>query len=79
MEVLHFDGWSGGESTLLALWSILDGAEVTLLSQRASLSAPVAGRDYDAMVVAMNQLLDTLSRDLAAAIQHLPSRAVARE
>ena len=79
VEVLHFDGWSGGESTLLALWSILDGAEVTLLSQRASLNASVARRDYDAMVVAMNQLIEWLSRDLALAIQHLASRVVARE
>ena len=66
VDVLHFDGWLGGESTLLALWSILDGAEVTLLSQRASLSAPVAGRDYDAMVVAMNQLLEREHTDLGA-------------
>jgi uncharacterized lipoprotein YmbA len=64
---------------LLARWSILDGAEVPLLSQRASLNASVARRDYDAMVVAMNQLLEWLSRDLALAIQHLASRVVARE
>ena len=79
VDVLHFDGWLGGESRLLALWSILDGAELTLWSQRASLNAPVSGRDYDAMVVAMNQLLEWLSRDLASAIQRLASRVVARE
>jgi len=79
MEVLQFDGWVGGESRLLALWSILDGAELPLLSQRASLNTPVGGREYEAMVVAMNQLLEWLSRDLAFAIQRLASRVVARE
>jgi uncharacterized lipoprotein YmbA len=79
VEVLHFDGWLGGESTLLALWSILDGAELPLLSQRASLNAPIGGRDYEAIVVAMNQLLETLNRDIAVSIQRLASRVVARE
>jgi uncharacterized lipoprotein YmbA len=79
VEVLHFDGWFGGESMLLALWSLMDGAERPLLSQRASLSVPVGGRDYEAMVVALNQLLDTLSRDIATAIQSLAPRAAARE
>ena|SRR5882724_2763668 len=79
VEVLQFDGWLGGESRLLALWNILDGAELPLLSQRASLNTPVGGREYEAMVVAMNQLLEWLSRDLAFAIQRLASRVVARE
>jgi uncharacterized lipoprotein YmbA len=79
VEVLQFEGWLGGESRLLALWSILDGAEVTLLSQRASLNATVGGREYDALVVAMNQLLEWFSRDLASAIQRLASRVVAHE
>jgi hypothetical protein len=79
VDVLHFEGWLGGESRLLALWSILDGAELTLWSQRADLKAPVRGREYDAMVIAMNQLLEWLSRDLASAIRRLASRVVARE
>jgi uncharacterized protein len=79
VEVLHFDGWVGGESRLLALWSIMDGAELPLLSQRASLNTSVGGREYEAMVMAMNQLLEWLSRDLAFAIQRLASRVVARE
>ena len=79
VEVLHFDGWLGGGSTLVALWSILDAAERPLTSQRASLNVPVGGRDYEAIVMAMNQMLEVLSRDIAAAIQRLASRAVARE
>jgi uncharacterized lipoprotein YmbA len=79
VEALQFDGGLGGESTLLALWSLLDEGERLLLTQRASLTVPVAGRDYEAMVQALNQMLEALSRDIAAAIQRLASRVVARE
>jgi uncharacterized protein len=79
VEVRHFDGWLGGESVLIARWSLLDRAERELLSRKVHLNAPAGGRDYEAMVVAMNQMLETLSRDIALAIQHLASRAVARE
>lgn len=79
VEVLNFDGGLGGESVLLALWSILDGAERQLMTQRTSLNTPVGGRDYEAMVLAMNQMIGTLSRDIAVAIQRLASRAAVRE
>ena len=79
IEVLQLDGWLGGESTLLARWSILDGAERELFNRMVYLHAPTGGQDYDAMVVAMNQMLETLSRDIATGIQRLASRAVARE
>ncbi len=79
VDVLHFDGWLGGESSLLARWSILDRAERELVSRKVHLNAPVAGRDYEALVVAMNQMLEALSRDIAAAIQRLPAKAAARQ
>jgi uncharacterized lipoprotein YmbA len=79
VEVLQFDGSLGAESVLLALWSILDGAERPLMTQRAALHIPVGGRDYEAMVQALNQMLGTVSRDIAMAIQRLASRAVTRE
>jgi uncharacterized protein len=79
VDMLQFDGWLGGESTLLALWSILDRAELPLLSQRVCLNAPVGGGDYEAMVAAMSELLARLSRDIAVAIQRLASRVVAHE
>jgi uncharacterized lipoprotein YmbA len=79
VEVLQFDGWLGGESKLVAFWSILDGAELSLWSQRAALHAPVSGREYEALVVAMSRLIESFSHDLAGAIQHLASRVVARE
>ena len=79
VDMLQFDGWLGGESMLLALWSVLDGAELPLLSQRAFLNVPVGRGNYDAMVSAMSELLARLSRDIAVAIQHLASRVVAHE
>jgi uncharacterized protein len=79
VEVRHFDGWLGGESALIARWSILDRAERELMSRKVHLHAPAAGRDYEAMVVAMNQMLEALSRDIAAAIQRLPAKVAARQ
>jgi uncharacterized lipoprotein YmbA len=79
VEVRQFDSWWGGESTLLARWSILDQAERELFNRMVHLHTPTGGRDYEAMVVAMNQMIETLSRDIAVAIQRLASRAVARD
>jgi uncharacterized lipoprotein YmbA len=79
VEVRQFDGWLGGESVLIARWSALDRAERELVSRTVHLNAPTGGRDYEAMVVAMNQLLEALSRDIAVAIQRLASGAAARQ
>jgi uncharacterized lipoprotein YmbA len=79
VELLHFDGWLGGESSLIARWSILDRAERALMNRKTHLDAPAGGRDYESMVVAMNQMLETLSRDIAVAIQSLAPRAAAHE
>jgi uncharacterized protein len=79
VEVLQFDGWLGGESMVLAHWSILDRGELPLLSQRAFLNVPVGGGDYEALLAAMSELLARLSRDIAVAIQRLASRVVAHE
>jgi uncharacterized lipoprotein YmbA len=78
VDVRQFDGWLGGESTLLARWSLLDRAEHELVSQTVHRQAPTGGRDYDAMVGALNQLLEALSRDIAAALQRLASPAATR-
>jgi uncharacterized lipoprotein YmbA len=79
VEVLQFEGWLEGESTLLARWSILDRGERELVSQKVHLNVPTGGRDVEAQVTGMNQLLERLSRDIATAIQRLPPRAAARE
>jgi uncharacterized protein len=78
VDVRQFDGWLGGESVLLARWSVLDRAEHELVSQKAHLQVPTGARDYDAMVGALNQLLETLSRDIATAIQRFASSAATR-
>jgi uncharacterized lipoprotein YmbA len=78
VDVLYFDGWRGGESALIARWSILDRAERELLSRKVHLNAPTGGREYEAMVVALNQMLEALSRDIATAIQRLAPRSSAR-
>jgi uncharacterized protein len=79
VDVRQFEGWLGGESALIARWNILDRAEHELVSRKVYLNAPTGGRDYDAMVVALNQLLEALSRDIAEALQRLASPAAARQ
>jgi len=69
----------GGESALIARWSLLDRADRELVSRTSHLNIPTGGRDYEPMVVALNQMLETLSHDIATAIQRLAPRAAARE
>lgn len=75
MEVSHLAGWVGG--TLVARWSIMARFELTLLSLQAH--TPTSGRDYEAMVVTMNQLIETLNRDIAVALQRLASPATVQQ
>ena len=78
VEVTRFIGQLGGESTLVARWSILgDKGRKVLLTRRSQLRASASDARYDSLVMAMNQALTDLSRDVAKAIRSLkkkPSR-----
>jgi uncharacterized protein len=69
VEVSHFSGQLGGESSLIARWSLIseEGKEV-LVSRRSHFSAPAGALGYEALVAAMSQTVADLSRDIAAAI-----------
>jgi hypothetical protein len=69
--------WLGGESALVARWSIMARFEHTQLSLKAQ--APTGGRDYEAMVMTMNQLIETLNRDMVVALQRLASPAAVQQ
>ena len=75
VEVTHFLGQTGGEVSLVALWSILnkDGREA-LVSKKSSFREPTGGQDYEALAAAMSRTVAALSRDIAAAISALPPR-----
>jgi uncharacterized lipoprotein YmbA len=79
VDVTHFLGEVGGETSLVALWSILgkNGQEV-LLSQKSSVREPTGAQGYEALVAAMSHSLAALSRDIAAAITTLAQQAANR-
>jgi uncharacterized lipoprotein YmbA len=79
VDVTHFLGEIGGETSLVALWSILgkNGQEV-LLSQKSSVREPTGAQGYEALVAAMSHSLAALSRDIATAITTLAHQAAHR-
>jgi len=70
VEVLHFAGQRGGESVLIANWTLSRGeGQETLVSRKSRYSGFVAGETYEALVATMSQMVADLSRDMAAAIR----------
>src|SRR6266540_1085900 len=63
VDVWRFDGTLGRESSLIARWSILDRNERELLTKKSQFTAAVGTREYEALVAALNQMLEALSRD----------------
>jgi uncharacterized protein len=64
------DGRLGEAAWLEARWSILEGPEKKLLKMdRSSISEPVSGSDYAAVVAAQSRALAQLSQEIAKAIQ----------
>jgi uncharacterized lipoprotein YmbA len=79
VEVTDFTSQIGGESVLIANWTLFRGeGQQGLLRGRSRLRAAAAGQDYAAMVAAMSQTVAALSRDIAAAIKGLAPTASAR-
>jgi uncharacterized lipoprotein YmbA len=79
VEVTQFLGDTGGETSLVALWSIVgnNGRDV-LLSQRSSFREPAGQPGYEGLVAAMSRTVAALSRDIAAAITALASQQAAQ-
>ena len=79
VEVTQFLSQLGGESVLVADWTLFKGeGQQVLLNGKSRLSAPVAGQDYASMVAAMSQTLADLSREVASAAKGLGTRASRR-
>jgi uncharacterized lipoprotein YmbA len=79
VDVTEFYVQTGGQSSLVALWSIFkpDGREV-LVSRKSRFGAPVGTQDYGAMVAAMSQTVADLSREIAGELRMLATQADAR-
>ncbi len=67
VEVLRFDRSAGGETELLARWTILTGDETKILAARKSLITERVSRDSspEEIIVAMSRSVEMLSREIA--------------
>jgi uncharacterized protein len=78
VEVTDFLSQIGGESLLIADWSLFKGeGQEALLWRNSRFSAPAGGQDYAAIVAAMSQTVAELSREIAQAIRGLGARTSA--
>ena len=72
VDILQFDGTRGGEAVLSARWSLLDGDEQTVFTTRKTqVTHHPTSQGYEALVEAMSQNLEDLSREIAEAIKVL--------
>ena len=73
VEVTHFLGQTGGEVSLVALWSILGkNSRDALVSKKSSFHESTGSSEYEALAAAMSRTVAALSRDIAVALLALP-------
>jgi len=73
MDVIRFEGSLGGDVSLIARWSIVEGKEKKFMSVRKStIIEPSGMQGYEAMVAAHSRALEKLSREIAEVIKALP-------
>lgn len=72
VRIARFDGTAGDAVMLIAYWSICgkDGA-AGLLDRKAVISEKAEGGGVEGIVQAQNRALETLSREIAAALQKI--------
>ena len=69
INVMRFEGKSGGDVTLKVRWSILGrSGETDLLIKMSTFTESAKGSTYEAMVAAQSRALGSLSREIAEAI-----------
>jgi len=78
VEVLQFDRGPGNQVTLAARWSLLDRDGKELVMRKSRLSQVAGGADYEAMVTAMGQTLETLAQDMATTLRSMAQTPPAR-
>ncbi len=78
-EVRRFDAAADGAVRLDAVWSLFEGEGRRLLYMtQSSISVPVQGGDFDAVVQAQSQALGELSQAIAQELVRLRGRAPGR-
>jgi uncharacterized lipoprotein YmbA len=72
VDVSQFEGVAGNQVLLVARWSILSrNGEKELLARQSRHQETATGNGIEATVLALNQALDSLSREIADAIREL--------
>ena len=80
VDVTHFLSQVGGDSLLIADWTLLKGVgQEALTSGRARFSASSGGHDYAAIVAAMSQTVASLSREIATTIRGVGPKVSTRK
>jgi uncharacterized lipoprotein YmbA len=73
IEVSRFDGKPGDSVLLQSQWTVFSkDRERVLGTKTSSLSEPVNGRSYEALVAAQSRALAALGREIAEAVRSLP-------
>ncbi|HEU5194058.1 MAG TPA: PqiC family protein [Methylomirabilota bacterium] len=75
--VIRFDGTLGRDVTLDARWRIVDRELREIGLKRSTITQPVNGDGYPALVTAMNQAVAGLGGEIAAEIRALPGKRAA--
>ncbi|UCE74119.1 MAG: membrane integrity-associated transporter subunit PqiC [Methanomassiliicoccales archaeon] len=72
LEVIHFELQANGKVHLFARWSLLEGEHPKLLVRRKStIQVPVDPASYQSIVAGMSQAVDSLSKEMAVAVQEI--------
>jgi hypothetical protein len=75
VDINRFDTTHGGEAVMNARWTILEGNSKEILVRKHAVITQVAdGTGYAALVAAESRLLETLSREIAAAIKAIAQK-----
>jgi hypothetical protein len=70
VDVLRLDGNLGEQVTLVAQWALLESEEDDLiLMRRSEYQEPAADSTYKGLVMAKSRIIESLSRDMAAALK----------
>jgi uncharacterized lipoprotein YmbA len=70
--VINFEGRFGGNALLTVRWSVLgDKGKRLIVKRKSNFEKVVDTENYEAMVVAMNKVLEEFSREIAETIKGL--------
>ena len=70
VDVLRLDGNLGEQVTLVAQWALLESGEDDLiLMRRSEYQEPAGDSTYKGLVMAKSRIIESLSRDMAAALK----------